>query len=438
MDRNADATPTKDFFVRMITRDIALEDCLLDLIDNCLDGARRQIARQEGNGAVVSNYDGYWANLHISQEEFRIEDNCGGISVSNAIDYAFHFGRRPDAPKEGDFAIGLYGIGMKRAILKIGTKIAIHSSTIDEAFLCAIDVEDWLTHDRWEFHMDDAEKIKGTGTRILITDIAKGIAEEFQDKNFLNSLCRIVARDYALFLDKGFSISINGIQVQSYGYAVKESDEFKTYRSSYDDGNVRVELIAGMAAPPPSDLEPPERADASYYGWFIVCNDRIVLPADKTERTGWGDDQFPAWHYQYNGFMGMVLFHSSDPNLLPWTTTKRDVDESSPLYRRAISKVKIATRPWIEYTNRRKSNRDAARAIEDNAKAVSFFDVESNPVLKVPNLPTKPKIQMANINYQKPLSEVNKVRAAFGDKFLTYRAIGEKTFDYYVEHEVEE
>ena len=39
MDKNADAMPTKDFFVRMITRDISLEDCILDLIDNCLDGA---------------------------------------------------------------------------------------------------------------------------------------------------------------------------------------------------------------------------------------------------------------------------------------------------------------------------------------------------------------------------------------------------------------
>jgi hypothetical protein len=34
-----DANPTKAFFVRMITRDISLEDCILDLIDNSVDGA---------------------------------------------------------------------------------------------------------------------------------------------------------------------------------------------------------------------------------------------------------------------------------------------------------------------------------------------------------------------------------------------------------------
>ncbi len=33
--------PTKRFFVSMLTRDIRLSDALLDLIDNCVDGAAR-------------------------------------------------------------------------------------------------------------------------------------------------------------------------------------------------------------------------------------------------------------------------------------------------------------------------------------------------------------------------------------------------------------
>jgi len=37
----ATANPTKEFFVKMITRDITLEDCILDLIDNSVDGAWR-------------------------------------------------------------------------------------------------------------------------------------------------------------------------------------------------------------------------------------------------------------------------------------------------------------------------------------------------------------------------------------------------------------
>ena len=40
-----DASPTKEFFIKMLTRDIALEDAILDLLDNCLDG----IVRIKGN-----------------------------------------------------------------------------------------------------------------------------------------------------------------------------------------------------------------------------------------------------------------------------------------------------------------------------------------------------------------------------------------------------
>jgi len=36
-----DASPTKDFFVSMLTRDISLDDAILDLLDNCVDGILR-------------------------------------------------------------------------------------------------------------------------------------------------------------------------------------------------------------------------------------------------------------------------------------------------------------------------------------------------------------------------------------------------------------
>lgn len=422
----------------MITRDISLEDCILDLIDNCLDGARQKLIEREQNGAKVSNYDGFRAALHIDPEEFRIEDNCGGISVADAIDHAFHFGRRPDTPQDGEYSIGLYGIGMKRAILKVGNTISIHSSTLEEAFVCSINVNQWLKHDKWEFDLDDAELIEGTGTGIHITDLNSGVAEEFGDEAFVSGLARIIARDYALFLDKGFSITINGTAISGYGYSVKESEDFKSYRSTYEDGEVQVEIIAGMAAPPPSDLEPSERSETGYYGWFILCNDRVVLPSDKTESTVWGDEGFPRWHYQYNGFTGMVLFHSSDPNLLPWTTTKRHVDESSQLYRRAVSEMKKATRPWIEYTNQRKADLEEARAKEKKAESTPLFLVAPSPTLKVPTTPERPKIKMGNIHYQKPLSELNKVRKALGRGNMPYRTVGEMTFDYFVENEVEE
>ena len=39
----AQASPAKRFFVEMLTRDIELADAILDLLDNCVDGALRRI-----------------------------------------------------------------------------------------------------------------------------------------------------------------------------------------------------------------------------------------------------------------------------------------------------------------------------------------------------------------------------------------------------------
>ena len=99
-DKVANVQPTKDFFVHMITRDIELKDALLDLLDNCLDGARRGI-HKDNNDDVEKPYEGYWAEISIEKNSFSIKDNCGGIGLDLAIDYAFRLGRA-DSDRDSD------------------------------------------------------------------------------------------------------------------------------------------------------------------------------------------------------------------------------------------------------------------------------------------------------------------------------------------------
>jgi hypothetical protein len=434
----------------MITKDISLEDCILDLIDNCLDGARK--AKHSATaGAAVGDYGGFRAAVEFDANRFQIADNCGGINISEAIDYAFHFGRRLDAPVEGDYSIGLYGIGMKRAIFKMGNKIDIYSSTQDEAFRTDIDVKEWLsrspinvgneTKEDWDFDMDDAPVDKETGTTIKIAELYSSISTQFANPEFANGLARIVARDYAQFLTKGFDIAINGRKIDGFAFTVRESAEFKSIRENYvDEAGVEVEIIAGMAGSPPDDLQPTERrAETDYYGWFVICNDRIVVASDKTDKTVWGDGDFQSWHYQYNGFIGVISFSSKDPNLLPWTTTKRDVDASNAAYRRAIEKMKDATRSWIKYTNDRKANLTVAKQHEAFAVARPLFQVSSNPKLQVPSVAALPQsISFSSIQYQKPTSEIAKAKKMLGNSRMPNYQVGEMTFDYYVKNESED
>jgi Histidine kinase-, DNA gyrase B-, and HSP90-like ATPase len=95
------AEPTKTFFVDMLTRDIPLEQAILDLIDNCVDGAKAMANGDE------KPFDGRIITLSFDADQFKITDNCGGFSRDAAINYAFKFGR-PAGAKRTDHSIGQF------------------------------------------------------------------------------------------------------------------------------------------------------------------------------------------------------------------------------------------------------------------------------------------------------------------------------------------
>ena len=137
-----DASPAKAFFVEMITRDIELQDAILDLLDNCIDGVRR-LGRTRGEHP----YQGYHAHITFSEDEFVIEDNCGGIPYDVAQRYAFMMGRPAEYAGGKAGTIGVYGIGMKRAIFKMGRSCVVFSDTQQKAFEVEI-TKAWLDDDQ--------------------------------------------------------------------------------------------------------------------------------------------------------------------------------------------------------------------------------------------------------------------------------------------------
>lgn len=81
----------------------------------------------------------------------------------------------------------------------------------------------------------------------------------------------------------------------------RQGADFEPMRVEYKDyvgeSEVSVQLIGGMAAPPPDSADPDENEDGDKrFGWYIACNGRIVLAADKTVVSGWGTDDWPQWH----------------------------------------------------------------------------------------------------------------------------------------------
>jgi hypothetical protein len=343
MDRphKAKANPTKAFFVRMVTRDISLEDCILDLTDNSVDGAWQMEGGKPMSLSSRTVLSKYKIDVELSAAHFQISDNCGGISLDQAAEYAFTFGRRDTDPHE-KYSIGVYGIGMKRAVFKIGNQIRIRSNYRlklgkTESFAVPINVADWLSDqtEQWDFDIESDKPLPAPGVKISISNLNEGASTAFGSPAFVQKLKRTIARDYALHLHRGLVIVLNGEIIKGWQIVMRKSAKFEPLRTSYIDKEesrpVSVEILAGMAALPPESSDPDESdQDEDRSGWYVACNGRIVLAADKSIVAGWGSDGWPKWHPQYSGFIGLILFVAEDAAYLPLTTTKRSVDTSSP------------------------------------------------------------------------------------------------------------
>lgn len=437
-ERRANAHPTKAFFVRMLTRDISLEDCILDLVDNAVDAAWASVDATPTTLDKGEALEQFAIAVDIGSESFSITDNCGGISLDDAADYAFTFGRDEFQGRE-DYTIGVYGIGMKRAVFKLGNEISIRSTTeADEPFAVPIDVKEWMAdlEPIWDFDIESSEPLPEPGVEIRVSQLSEETATAFDDPAFVNRLRRIVARDYMLPLMQGLTLKINGKPVEGWEITFKTGSGFKPMRELYHEGEVAVEIFAGMNSDPPNTSEPRARESEHRSGWYVLCNGRVVLVADRTALSVWGRDRFPSWHPQYEGFVGVVLFSSKHPELLPMTTTKNSVDVSSAIYRRAVAKMQPPTRAWIDYTNARKSSRDAARKKEEATKPVPIQRVQKRRTVALPK--DIKGVKDANIQYAVPRARVRALAKAFGKSTMAYREVGSRSFEFAYEKLVDE
>ncbi len=383
----------------------------------------------------------YSIEIEAYPDRFVIRDDSGGMTLDEAANYAFSFGRKPsDEPDE--YSIGVYGIGMKRAVFKLGSEIRVRSTFDDGsgnelAFAVPIDVPSWLSDNAplWDFDIVEDDPLENNGVEIVVKVLTTGAKSSFESPAFLQNLRRTIARDYSLHLNRGLTISLNGKPIPGWKIELRQSDDFVPIRVEYQDAvdgdEVAIEVIGGMAALPPESNEPDEADDGDRrFGWYIICNGRIVLAADKTSVSGWGTEDWPQWHRQYSGFMGIILFTAAKATALPLTTTKRSVDQSSEIFRRARPQMRDVTRKWIAYTNQRKQALEEAREIEAKAAPVPIYQLRREVPLQFPKLTQRPLERVANVHYSVPIAKMKRLAKELGSINLTYREVGIRTFDY--------
>lgn len=382
------ASPVKSFFVTMLTRDIKLEEAILDLLDNSVDGILR--TRKPARNRTKP-YEGFWAEIKFDKHSFSISDNCGGIPW-NLHAYAFRMGRARDRKPDVSGTVGVYGIGMKRAIFKMGRECLISTQNGDNNYEVEITPQ-WINdEEKWEIPVNAAKKSqKEDGTTIVVGDLYQGIGKRFgEDANaFKSELERMVATHYAFIIDKGFKVKINGDTVKPRPTKlIFHENPGKTpsirpfiFKTKTDDG-VEVFLAVGFTGPIPSQDEIQDEQEEKKYsslnaGWTVVCNDRAVLYCDRSELTGWGEAGIPRYHTQFIAVSGIVEFRSADASKLPTTTTKRGIDASSTLYLQIKNKMREGMRLFTDYTNKWKGRAEESKRQIEAGEPLVFEEIKT-------------------------------------------------------------
>lgn len=428
------AEPTKAFFVDMLTRDIPLEQAILDLVDNSVDAARSS----SGNGKL----DGKEVKIEFDGERFRIADNCGGFDSESARKYAFRFGRPADSPPSRH-SIGQFGVGMKRALFKFGSHFTVRSATTDDAWAIDVDVTEWERQSKWnfpwaEFNPDDNVSMENPGTEIVVDSLRKEVGMRFATKNFETAIMQLIKSKHRQFISAGLQISVNGqrIDALSLYILVREDAPFRpgtdelSYK--YKDGiETKVRLIVGIGESSPREA-----------GWYVICNGRVILEADRSSTTGWGliEDasnaiKVPSFHNQFARFRGIVSFDSDDSSRVPWNTTKTDVDQDNPVWQLTFTRMCEMMRPVITFLN--ELDNDIDEHTRDESPLFEF--VSKARAVRTEELPTKSafvaparsavrkSVKTTKIQYSKPQDQISFLMKELS--LGTATAVGQRTFE---------
>lgn len=427
----------------MLIKDITLRDAIGDLVDNAVDAIK---TRAED----PNNLKGFEIDIKLGKTYFSIDDNGYGMEAEVARNTAFNFGKS-EKHNLIDNSIGQFGIGMKRAFFKLGNFIQVKSTSPTSKFEIDINVKEWLKDKKtWEYNFKEGtleENIKNppskTGFKIKINELSTDSELSFNDKSFVEQLIKEIQYEHMLNINKGLIIRINEIKLNTTPIdLVFDTDIKPTYWEKKQENQI-VKILAGISTKDDQDG-----------GWYIFCNDRLIISKNKTDETVWTGskgDGVPFWHSQYHRFRGYVFFEAKDSSLLPWNTTKTGMDLDSPYYKEVRRMMINMTRQVMDLLDKLKSEKEKDNPEEEQKLNKAIEESLEHPISVVEALtkthslsnqfiyPSKlfnplKKSKMTRISYQVSTEKYNKVKDDIG--VSAPKDVGLTTFEYYFENEL--
>lgn len=359
-EQTYDLSPDKRT-LRSLRSDVTPITAVEELVDNVLDNWRRIDAPK--NDITID------VDIDFENDVFRIEDDSGGLSEQNVKKiFALGGSTKEEIPN----SIGAYGMGAKKAILRLGNRAVIKSRAVNaEAGFGFVIDEEWLRSDTWKVtkrRFDDIDEgttvIRVEGLNIELRDETE--AEEESDSHFdtpeeyLESLREDLSKTYDEFLtgragpdDGEVSITVNGKHVKEQppiDWSYTPFDGFhprlyKQYEISPEElpsrnEPVMVDIIAGLM----------RGGETEKAGTDVIIQNRRILTSNKGEMGGWGT-HLPSFRPNLRRTRFIVkITAESNPETLPWDTQKDRIEPNSVITDRVFNVLRRAAKDYTKVT----------------------------------------------------------------------------------------
>lgn len=352
--------------LRSLRSDVTPITAVEELVDNVLDNWRR-VDSPQSDITIDIDFD-------FENSVFRIEDDSGGLNEENVKKiFALGGSTKEEIPN----SIGSYGMGAKKAILRLGNRATIKSrvADADTAYGFVID-EEWLHSDDWEVTKRQFDDVDPGSTVIEIeeldielqedSDLEEEMDEDEETSNFdtpqeyLESLREDLSETYDEFLkgragpeDGAVSITVNAVRVEEQPEIDWAYTPFDGYHPRfYKQYEISPEEIPGRDEPITVDIKAGlmRTGKGEDAGTDVIIQNRRVLTSNKSEMGGWGT-HLPSYRPNLRRTRFIVKITAENrPETLPWDTQKDKIEPNSIITDRVFNVLRRAGSDYTKVT----------------------------------------------------------------------------------------
>ncbi len=380
-----DGKPEKRIF-RSIIADYNLQTGLCELIDNALDhwsaNGRKKPLKVE-------------IKLDAARQLIVVTDNAGGVKES---ELRLLISPGASRGEMGLDLIGIFGVGGKRAGVALGELVEIRTR-YGKSSTYQIDINsEWLGSDDWDIDYFQVSSISEGSTTVEISKLRQVFNE-----NEVEKIKSHLGEIYSWFIKKGCEISVNDqaikpVDFNSWAYPPSYLPRHATFEVwPTSDQFLKVDIVAGLIL----DRDPV----SENYGVYIYCNNRLIVKEMRTREVGYFVSTEAGVPHPDASLCRVVVKIDGAPELMPWNSSKSDVNISHPAFMQLgstiISLVGFYSKLSRRWKNDWKSN--VFRHNKGKFEDVDIQDIKTGKKMVMPKLPRGQKLV-----YIQKLLEANK------------------------------